>query len=606
MFGDGNCGEDNMLKSHIEFENGKPFISVNGELHSPLAYTTYFDECGEFSDFIKAGYKIFFVNVSFTDLPISNTSGFTPFRTGVFEKDEPDYSEFDGVVRGIVSQCPDALIFPRINISMPWKWIEENINETIATAKGGNRESFYSDSFLRDGAELLKVLVSHIRSADYSGRIAGFQLCGGTTQEWFHHDLFGSFSPFALEKFREWMLGKYGVENASLPDKKDLESGALTEEVQKYAEFCCEAMAKTAEHFARTLKEYIKNQQIVGIFYGYNAFVSDYLWGTHGMRHIIDSPYIDFFSSPCAYDDNRNSGLDWGDMIPVDSIKNHNKLAFIECDIRTHLTKRMQDSRPGEYPDDILLLRDSNGNKTVWSGPDTLELSLSAIRKAFAHQLTKGSGIWWFDMWGGWYHDPKIMAELEKMNQIADFSMNKKSEVYPSAEAVLFIDERAYANIPRGNPLLAAVGTTRVAMGNTGIPFDLCMVEDAPEVIHKYRTAIFTAPIPTQCGIKAVELCEKYNISVIKASEEKPYFTTNELRELLVSSGVHCYNNKNNVVNVGGGYLGVHSVADGEINIKLPKKYKVKSLLGIDLPECKTDNISFNMKKHDTAVFELI
>ena len=94
--------------------------------------------------------------------------------------------------------------------------------------------------------------------------------------------------------------------------------------------------------------------------------------------------------------------------------------------------------------------------------------------------------------------------------------------------------------------------------------------------------------------------------SIIKASEEKPYFTTNELRELLVSSGVHCYNNKNNVVNVGGGYLGVHSVADGEINIKLPKKYKVKSLLGIDLPECETDNISFNMKKHDTAMFELI
>jgi hypothetical protein len=128
-----------MLKSHIEFKNGKPFISVNGELHSPIAYTTYFEECGEFTDFIERGYKIFFINVSFTDLPINNSSGFSPFRTGVFEKEKSDYSEFDGIVRGIISECPDALIFPRINIAMPRKWIEENTDETITTANGGSK-----------------------------------------------------------------------------------------------------------------------------------------------------------------------------------------------------------------------------------------------------------------------------------------------------------------------------------------------------------------------------------------------------------------------------------------------------------------------------------
>lgn len=595
-----------MLKSHIEFKNDKPFISVNGELHPPIAYTTYFEECGEFTDFIERGYKIFFVNVSFTNLPINNISGFTPFRTGVFEKNEPDYSEFDGVVRSIISKCPDALIFPRINIAMPRKWIKENLYETVSTTNGGNRESFYSESFLKDGAKLLRTLVSHIRNSDYSDRIAGYQLCGGTTQEWFHHDLYGSFSPYALEKFNEWSFKKYNVKNTTLPDRNDFESGFVTEVVQKFAEFCCEAAARTAEHFAKILKMYINNEQIVGVFYGYNAFVSDYLWGTHGFHHIINSPYIDFFSSPCCYDDNRNLGLDWGDMIPVDSIKNHKKLAFIECDIRTHLTKRMQDSRPNEYPDNILLLRDKNGNKTVWNGPETLELSLSAIRKAFIHQLIKGSGIWWFDMWGGWYHDKDIMAELKIIKNIVESSMNKKSDDYPSAETVLFIDERAYANIPRGNQLSNAVSTTRVAMGNTGIPFDLCMVEDAQKIIHKYHTAIFTAPIPTEYGKKAVKLCEKHNIHIIKASKEKPYFTTNELREMLISSGVHCYNDKNNVVYVGGGYLGIHSVTDGEINIKLPKKFKVKALLGTDLPEMETNKFSLYMKKHDTVLFELI
>lgn len=47
-----------MLKSKIEFNNGRPKIPVNGKLHTPLAYTTYFEECGEYSDFIKSGYKV--------------------------------------------------------------------------------------------------------------------------------------------------------------------------------------------------------------------------------------------------------------------------------------------------------------------------------------------------------------------------------------------------------------------------------------------------------------------------------------------------------------------------------------------------------------------
>ena len=71
-------------------------------------------------------------------------------------------------------------------------------------------------------------------------------------------------------------------------------------------------------------------------------------------------------------------------MLPVDSVKLHGKLCFIECDIRTHLTRAMQYSRPGVYPEGIYTTEDEHGSKTVWSGPDTADLSISALRKAFA------------------------------------------------------------------------------------------------------------------------------------------------------------------------------------------------------------------------------
>ncbi len=593
-----------MLKTRIEFKNGKPFISVNGKLHYPLAYTTYFEECGRFSDFIKHDYKMFFINISFTKLAINTTSNFSPFYTGVFENDEPDYSEFEGIVKEILKECPDALIFPRINIAMPQKWIDENPYETVETPSG-NRESLFSDKFLNDGAILLKELVLHIRNSEYAENIAGYQVCGGLTQEWMPFDYTGSFSEMGLKKFNKWLKEKYSKTNTTLLTKNDLICSDFNETVSYYGEFYSEMTAKTIEHFAKVLKECVNNEQIVGTFYGYNAFVNDILLGLHGLRFIINSPFIDFFSSPCGYDNNRALGIDWGDMIASKSLKIHKKLYFVECDIRTHLTKRMQDSRPEKYPDDILLLTDNNGNKTVWCGPETKELSLSAIRKAYIHQLTKGSGVWWFDMWGGWYEDKAIIEDLKKMKSIAEASINKNTAYYPQAETVMFIDEKAYLNNPRNSNLCHSVNITRIEMGNTGIPFDLCMVEDAKKILHKYKCAIFTAPLPSENGKNAVELCQKLNIPYVETTTDKPFYKKNELRETLISNGVHCYNENDNVIYCGNGSLGIHTVNDGEAKISLPQKYKIKSLFGAAFPECETDTIILNMQKHDTVIFEL-
>lgn len=595
-----------MLKSCIEFKNSKPYIRIGSSLNTAMAYTTYFEELGEYSDFIAAGYKIFFVNVSFTDLPINNTTGFSPFRKGVFEADKPDYSEFDFTVRKIVAECPDVFIFPRINIAMPRKWLDANPYETVPTPLGGNRESFCSDLFRRDGAKLLETLVEHIRSSDYADKIAGYQVCGGTTQEWMHHDMSGSYSELGLKKFALWLREKYGVENVPEIKKEDLTKPGYNEAVSRYYEFCGETAAKTVEHFAKELKSFIGGEQVVGAFYGYHAFVNDCLLGLHGLRFIIDSPYIDFFSSPCCYDASRQLGVDWGDMLSGESVRQHGKLYFVECDIRTHLTQPMQASRPGVYPEGIYLQFDEHGNKTVWKGPDTRNLSLSAIRKAYAHQLTKGNGIWWFDMWGGWYHDEEIMVELAEMKRIAEAATEKNTADYPRAKAVIFVDEKAYINNPRCTHFADSVSNTRVAAGNTGIPFDLCMVEDAEKVLGKYSAAVFTSAFPSESGKAAVALCEKMGIPYICADVKKHVYTTDELRNFFVSCGIHCYNAEDNVIYCGEGFLAVHSVREGEIIINLPQKYRVKPLFGAYIPECETDTVKLIMEKHGTAIFELV
>lgn len=592
------------MKSYIEFKNDNPYISIDGKLYPALAYTTYFEECGEFYDFIKSGYRMFFINISFAKMPINNVTTFSPFNTGVFDGEVPDYTEFDGIVNNILKMCPEAFIFPRINITMPEKWIKENIYETVETPSGINRESLFSEKFREDGTRLLKELVLHIRNSEYAERIAGYQLCGGTTQEWIHNDLFGSFSEMGKEKFKVWLKEKYKRSDITDIKKEDFCCSDFNEKASLYGEFCCEKAAETVEYFAKELKEFINNEQVVGVFYGYNNFVNDYLWGLHGLRFIIDSPYIDFFSSPCGYDDNRKLGIDWGDMIPVNSLKLHNKLYFVECDVRTHLTTRMQNSRPGRYSDDMYLLVDENGNKTVWKGPETEELSISAIYKAFIHQLVKGAGIWWFDMWGGWYHSKEIMSELENMRRISEAAQNKKKEHVLKPETVVFIDEKAYLNNPRGSEFCHSVNIIRMAMGNTGVPYDLYMVEDAKKVIKNYKMAIFPAPLPSDDGKRAVRVCEETGIPYLATTKEKLWYSTTELREHLVSAGVHCYND-NNVVYCGNGFLGVHAINDGEVKITLPDVYKIKSLQASPNINIEASEIVLKMKRYETVLFEL-
>ena len=597
-----------MLKSKIKIENGNPCLYINDKPTTAMAYTTYFPERNCYRDFIAAGYRIFFVNVSFTVSPINSyETGFTPFRIGVFEDYEnPDYSEFEKYVYEIIRVCPDAIIFPRIYVSMPRWWVESHPDEVTLTPKGGYREALFSEKFRKDGAELLVRLIDHIKGSDYADRVGGWQICGGLTQEWFHHDYNGSLGKAAERAYRKWSKETFGEDEAILPKTEDfLYNGQSYNEcsnARRYTFFCNLGVAETIDHFAQTVKKETNYEQIVGVFYGY-SFESNHtvLFGSHALRRLLNSTNLDFFSSPNAYTQNRAFGIDWADMIPVNSVKHHGKLAFIECDIRTYLTTSIQEARPGEYPDDIYRMK--NG-ASVWAGPPTAELSREALRKCFAHQITKASAIWWFDMWGGWYQDPLLMEEIVRLKKIYDEEPIRKDKPL-SPDVVFFADESGYANLYSQSPHLKGITKTRTAMGNTGVPYDSFMVEDADSILENYKAAVFVMPIPSETGKRAMELCEKMGIPYLTATADRYELTVDELREFYKANGIHFYTEEKDVVYVGNGYIGLHSAVGGTKRLHLPHTANVSSIFGAEFSTQNTDLIEFELKENATALFAI-
>ncbi|MBO7305034.1 MAG: hypothetical protein J6V09_07425 [Clostridia bacterium] len=598
-----------MLKSFIKTKNGKPTLFIEDKPVAAMAYTTYFTERSCCEDFIKAGYRIFFVNASFTALPINSVAtGFTPFRIGIFEDPvNPDYSEFEPEVRKILKACPDAIIFPRLYVSMPSSWVSAHIDECVPTNKGGYRESLFSEAFRRDGEELIVRFINHIKESDYASRIGGWQICGGQTQEWFHHDYMGSLSESALLPFGKWVKEKFGDTEVKLPKKEDFAFDGIgikhNENARRYAMFCNEKVAETIDFFGKVIKRETDGTQIVGAFYGYSYENNNtVLFGTHGLRCLLDSDSIDFLSSPNAYIEARRFGIDWSDMMPVDSVTAHGKLPFIECDIRTYLTCAIQEARPGEYPDDIYR---TEGGGSVWVGPPTRELSVLALRKSFAHQLTKRAAIWWFDMWGGWYDDPLLMEELKRLKELYDGDLQKKNTEYPRAEVAFFADERGYSNMLCGAPQLSGIPKSRTAMGCTGAPYDTVTVEDAERLLPNYKAAVFPFPLPSEAGKAAISLCKRLNIPYICADWEHYLLSVSEIKEFLKRSGVHFYSEENDIICLGGGYIALHSDRGGKKTLHLPKSCRASAVFGAEESIYTADAIEFELEENGTALFTI-
>lgn len=471
-------------------------IEVNGEVIEPVAFMTYRPSARIFSDFRDAGVRFASFGAYAPDHGINHLAGLFPM-TEHFWVGEDQY-DFSRVDRDLETICPNGnemYVFPRVYLDTPAWWNEKYPNELCRDDMGeGLYESFASERWREDASRALVALMDHISTSRWKDCVVGYHIAAGSTEEWTYHgyenmEFRADYSEVNRHRFCDWLEKKYGtvealnrawgsayaeICEARLPNvlqrcyasKGAIRDGARERHAVDFYAYMNEMFAECIVHFCRTVKEHSNGAMLAGAFYGYNIFLIHPDKGHFALSKVLESPYVDFIA---ATGNHPEPGGAWSSNATLNSAARYGKLFFCEGDIRTSLTRPLGEMLPH------VVSRNNYYKTPVWAPLASMELTVSAIKKASARVLTEGVAVWWFDMFGGAFDDERVMCLFK------NFCMRmKERKAEPLHRDVAFIvDETGVFHMRRNDSPAAEINRTQVdELSRMGAPADMLEAKD--------------------------------------------------------------------------------------------------------------------------------
>lgn len=445
------------MKVSIKQEGLLKVIDIDGRTLYPSAYMSYHSEPENIQKMKERGVKLFMFPVYFGDEGINLESGLRPLRDCFFTGyGEYNYAVVDELLEMIVGDGEEEVyVIPRVCLEPP-KWWQELYPEEVARDYRWEpqRECFASQKWREDMTVVLQALIDYIEGSRWKEYVIGYHIAAGGTEEWAYQSRYRyqyyDYSVPNLQAYREFLQEKYHTVEAlseswkqtiraweevefPLPIERTYAKKGFIRDPEKeklvldFYDFHNEIVADTISYFCRQVKEYTNYERLTGAFYGYVFSMPQNKKGLHALGKLVESPDVDFIST-------TNTGLAWSFSSAVSSVLLHDKMWMAEGDIRTCLTTGLQEKMPYAVPDNDYY------SSRVWVGPPTLELSCSSLTRAMARIITAPCGIWWFDMFGGWFRDEQMEAIIGKTQEL----MQKQTHDYLKTEVAVILDEKGH------------------------------------------------------------------------------------------------------------------------------------------------------------------
>ncbi len=507
---------------------GRQTIFIDGKPEAPFIYHLMGAPSGEpwrpeaqetLRDFASQGYRLFGCQVSLG---------------GIWRPEGLDVERVKRQIRAIQQVRPDARVLLRVVVWAPGWWTEQHPQELIGwTLRAGTQipesvrqnpdnwktPSFASEVWRRDTGEQLRKLLHELSASPEGNAVFGLLVVGGEWHEWFYpkFEFEPDNGPAMTRHFRQWLRAKYATDDAlrSAWNKPDVTfdtaevpgvperfktSERMFRDPQKerqaidYYKCHQELVADVPIEFCRIAKEAWTRPVIVGTFHAYFLHLTHQASGGHlEMKRVIESPYIDFLSSPFSYEfDSRFLGGSGHYRCLWESLRMHGKLWLNENDHPTHVGDNFQ--RPGPFY------------------PTTVEGDIAAMRRNTAHCYTLGQGMWWLDFGPGgdkgagkWWAHPALKEETGRLLKLSGELLDKP---YTNPADVLFVydTECFYYMAPHYLSLynqdahwdrtetlsLEALNETVAGAYKSGVAFDLVHLNDLGDVdLSRYKTVVF-------------------------------------------------------------------------------------------------------------------
>jgi len=494
------------LTSEVKIINGMPALYVNGNLTSQVLAAPYRTGPSDFQDFLKAGISIFDIYLLF------DWKG----------PDQYDFTRADEKLDSYLKLDPKALFLPRVLLTPGAWWCKEFPNEISMRDDGSPAGMFYgpchpsfpSEKYRQLSRQAMIAFLNHFESK-FGDHIVGYQVGNGFGGEWLTFNSFWEirpggkpptkfgvedYSPPAKAAFRRWLQKKYGTveelrrawrdpkvtfETATPPNEVERYSTthgiffdpAVSRRVPDYFTFFNDMVADVLVENARWAKELTNRKKIVGSFYGY-------LWcnfpnlsvvhsGELALDKVLDSPDVDFIASPYSYSNKQIGGPDYSQTLP-EEIALHGKLYFNEVDTDTYLHQ----------------IQWRWGNSL--NNPKNWEETKGLLVRDYGYALSKGFGLWWTDLFGGNFHDEKIIGLLGDLKKIDE--KNLEADKRSNADIAVVLDESSFTYCGDGEPLWNALlsAQAQYEFAFIGAPWDQYLLTDmANPNLRDYKLYIF-------------------------------------------------------------------------------------------------------------------
>ncbi len=488
-------------------------------------FETYVPQQKYFEQFAAAGTQLFCFNANAAACDYGHS---TPVWV---DAETWDYTQLDDRVQRVLNAQPNAMIMPRVNLGTPRWWLEEHPEECELLADGSTRyrspnrnptlpqdrafPALASRQWRQDIGQALRNLLTHIQSSDYADHIFGYILTGLDTEEWYHwssgSNQLAGYSPHTRQAFQTWLREKYGgvaqlrrawqrdqidfddVEVPTRSERFDLGRATFRDPAKKmnvidFYVFYNEIIPDTIDYFARITKEVTGGRKVVGAFYGFMyEFRGDPEYGHNALGKFSRSPFIDFIYVTASYG-NRDfaRGGDYA-RSPAYSVRLHDKLWYHDNDVVSFLADKMWANQPQDQGN----LNDVKTWKANLGYTATAQDSIAMYRRSFGFALCNGAYQSFFDLHGGYYDDPQLMAEVARLSAAADYV--KRYNRSSNAEILVLADEDscAYATF-RSDLLEETLLQTQWQLIKLGAPVDHALLSDLGRLdTDRYKLIVF-------------------------------------------------------------------------------------------------------------------